>query len=281
MEPNQQPQQQPNQNYSTMPLNTQPGDQVAPAGSSLTSNDVPPPEKKPNPNSTQNSLLIAEIRDGIVIMQDGSYRAAMIAQSINFDLMSSQEREGVELAFQGFLNALDFPTQILVRSRRVDLRGYMNKLQKRRAEQDNILLGLLMDDYIAYVQYLAESANIMDKQFYVVVPYYPPLREALVNKATKLTDNFKKKKSSEVITISEEEFSKAKVEMKNRVQAILEAMNQMGVQAVPLNTQELIELYYQYYNPDTAEAQPLIDHQDLETEVVTKGPAPQGVMGGS
>jgi hypothetical protein len=134
-----------------------------------------------------------------------------------------------------------------------------------------------MDDYIAYVQYLAESANIMDKQFYVVIPFYPPLREALVNKASKLAG----KKRTPVITISEDEFLKAKTEMKNRVQAALEAMNQMGVQAVPLNTQELIELYYQYYNPDTAEAQPLIDHNDLEGEIVTKGPAPIGTVGSS
>jgi type IV secretory pathway VirB4 component len=250
-----------------------PGTRVGAPGPQFSSGDVAPTDTKPNPHSTQNSLLIAEIRDGIVIMQDGSYRAVLIAQSINFDLMSPQEREGVELAYQGFLNSLYFPVQIVLRSRRIDLRNYMNKLTKRRADQDNILLGLLMDDYIAYVQYLAESANIMDKQFYVIIPFYPPLREALVNKASKLAS----KKRTPVITISEDEFLKAKTEMKNRVQAALEAMNQMGVQAVPLNTQELIELYYQYYNPDTAEAQPLIDHNDLESEVVTKGPTPEGV----
>jgi type IV secretory pathway VirB4 component len=281
VDPNQPPQdiQPPSQfpgQYTGMP-----GSSVIPPGAVPSptpggGNVTPPP--KANPNSTQNSLLIAEVRDGIVIMQDGSYRAVLIAQSINFDLMSPQEREGVELAYQGFLNSLYFPIQIVLRSRRIDLRNYMNKLEKRRSDQDNILLGLLMDDYIAYVQYLAESANIMDKQFYVVIPFYPPMREALANKASKLAGGIKKK--SEVITISEDEFVKAKTEMKNRVQAALEAMNQMGVQAVPLNTQELIELYYQYYNPDTAEAQPLIDYRDLEGELVTKGPVPTGVIGG-
>jgi type IV secretory pathway VirB4 component len=282
----------PNQQPQTIdPLSQLPGQYAAQGGAQVPGARVSPPgtvtpsqgtvtaaPPKTNPNSTQNSLLIAEIRDGIVIMQDGSYRAVLIAQSINFDLMSPQEREGVEFAYQGFLNSLYFPVQIVLRSRRIDLRNYMNKLDKRRSEQDNILIGLLMDDYIAYVQYLAESANIMDKQFYVVIPFYPPMREALVNKASKLAGGVKKK--SEVITISEDEFVKAKTEMKNRVQAALEAMNQMGVQAVPLNTQELIELYYQYYNPDTAEAQPLIDYRDLEGEMVTKGPAPAGVVGG-
>jgi type IV secretory pathway VirB4 component len=241
--------------------------------------NVPPPEnKRANPNSTQNTLLIAEVRDGIVIMQDGSYRAVMLAQSINFDLMSQQEREGVEAGYQGFLNSLYFSIQIVVRSRRVDLRGYMSRLEKIRTEQDNILLGLLMDDYIAYVQYLASSANIMDKQFYVVIPYYPTATEVLLNKASKFA-RLLKKNAQEVVTISEEDFLKAKTEMKNRVQAVLEAMNQMGVQAVPLNTQELIELYYDVYNPDTAAAQPLIDYQNLEGEMVTKAAPP--VAGGA
>ncbi len=286
MDPSQQPQggQPPSQfpgQYSGVPGMEVPGARVMPSGAAApapVSATVTPPAK-PNANSTQNSLLIAEIRDGIVIMQDGSYRAVLMAQSINFDLMSPQERDGVELAYQGFLNSLYFPIQIVLRSRRIDLRNYMNKLEKRRSDQDNILLGLLMDDYIAYVQYLAESANIMDKQFYVVIPFYPPMREALANKASKLAGGVKKK--SEVITISEDEFVKAKTELKNRVQAALEAMNQMGVQAVPLNTQELIELYYQHYNPDTAEAQPLIDYRDLEGEMVTKGPVPFGTVGSS
>lgn len=238
---------------------------------------TPPPKgadnakkKKQNHDSTQNTLLVAEIRDGIVIMQDGGYRAVLMAQSINFDLMSQQEREGIEAAYQGFLNSLYFETQIMMRSRRVDLRGYMQRLEKRRANQDNILLGMLMDDYMSYVQYLAQNANIMDKQFYIVIPYYTTGTEALTNKASKFAKIFKKQ-SSEVITISEAEFVKAKTEMKNRVQAVLESFNQMGVQAVPLNTQELIELYYGVYNSETADTQPLANFQNLEGEVVTRG----------
>lgn len=254
-----------------VPLQT-PGAEFVPQGA-LPAGSAAPTPKQANRKTTQNTLLIAEIRDGIVIMQDGSYRAVMLAQSINFDLMSPQEREGVESAFQGFLNSLYFPVQITLRSRRIDLRGYLTKLDKIRSEHDNVLLGLLMDDYMAYIQYLAQSANIMDKQFYVVLPYYTSTTEALLNKASKFAKLFKKQ-GGEVITISEDEFVKAKTEMKNRIQALLESMNQMGVQAVPLNTQELIELYYDVYNPDTAAAQPLTNYQNLEGEVVTKGQAP-------
>ena len=104
-----------------------------------------------NPNSTQNTLQIAEIRDGIVIMNDGSYRAVIMVKSINFDLMSQAEQEAVEYAYQGFLNSLYFPVQIFIRSQRVDIGPYLDKLSKIRRDQDNMLLGVLMDDYINFI----------------------------------------------------------------------------------------------------------------------------------
>src|ERR1700740_1509909 len=100
-----------------------------------------------NPNSTQNALQISEIRDGIVIMNDGSFRAVIMCKSINFDLMSPQEREAVEFSYQGFLNSLYFPIQIFIRSQKVDLRPYLERMDKIRVGQDNMLLGLLMEDY--------------------------------------------------------------------------------------------------------------------------------------
>src|SRR6185312_1202434 len=128
---------------------------------------------KSNPNSTQNMLQIAEIRDGIVIMSDGSFRSVVMVKSINFDLMSPQEQEAVEYSYQGFLNSLYFPIQISIRSQRIDLQPYVEKLDKIRTEHDNMLLALLMDDYIGYIDQLAQQTNIMDKKFYIVVPFFP------------------------------------------------------------------------------------------------------------
>src|SRR6476620_10532382 len=108
-------------------------------------------QPKSNPNSTQNTLQIAEIRDGIIIMNDGSFRSVIMAKSINFDLMSPQEREAVEYSYQGFLNSLYFPIQIFIRSQKVDLRPYIEKLDKIRTEHDNMLLALLMEDYIQFL----------------------------------------------------------------------------------------------------------------------------------
>ncbi len=139
----------------------------------LAAQTAPLPTKSTHPNSTQNTLQIAEIRDGIVIMNDGSFRSVIMAKSINFDLMSSQEQEAVEYSYQGFLNSLYFPVQIFIRSQKVDLQPYLDKLDKIRTEHDNMLLALLMEDYIDYMDQLSQQTNIMDKKFYIVVPYFP------------------------------------------------------------------------------------------------------------
>jgi hypothetical protein len=229
---------------------------------------------KSNPNSTQNTLQIAEIRDGIVIMNDGSFRSVVMVKSINFDLMSPQEQEAVEYAYQGFLNSLYFPVQIFVRSQKVDLQPYIEKLDKIRTEHDNMLLALLMDDYIGYIDQLAQQTNIMDKKFYVVVPYFPTIdvQKALTqskNFMSGLTQLFNSREDH--VVINEGDLEKAKTELRNRVQSVLGGLLQCNIQGLPLDTQELIELYYDTYNPDTATRQQLKNFNDLTADIVTKG----------
>ena len=145
------------------------------AGSATTPTPDKSPEnkKQSGPISTQNTLLFSEMRENMIIMSDGSFRAVIECESINFDLMSSREREGIEFSYQNFINSLYFPIQILVRSRRVDIGPYLDRLADIRRNQDNMLLNVLMDDYMDFIDVLAQEANIMDKSFYVVVPYYP------------------------------------------------------------------------------------------------------------
>ncbi len=232
------------------------------------------PQPRTNPNSTQNTLQISEIRDGIVIMNDGSFRGVVMVKSINFDLMSAQEQEAVEYAYQGFLNSLYFPVQIFIRSQKVDLQPYIEKLDKIRTEHDNMLLALLMDDYIGYIDQLAQQTNIMDKKFYVVIPYFPVIdvQKALTqskNFFTGVAQLFKTKEDH--ITINEADLEKAKTELRNRVQAVLAGLQQCNIQGLPLDTQELIELYYDTYNPDTATRQQLKNFDDLTADMIVKG----------
>ncbi len=229
---------------------------------------------KSNPNSTQNTLQIAEIRDGIVIMNDGSFRSVVMVKSINFDLMSPQEREAVEYSYQGFLNSLYFPVQIFLRSTRVDLRPYIEKLDKIRTEHENMLLSLLMEDYIVYIDQLSLQTNIMDKRFYVVIPYFPvaDIQKALTQSKSffsGLAGMFNSKEQH--VVINEGDLAKAKDELRNRVQSVLGGFQQCGIAGLPLDTQELIELYYDTYNPDTATRQKLKNFADLSAPIVTKG----------
>jgi type IV secretory pathway VirB4 component len=233
-----------------------------------------PVQGKTNPNSTQNTLQIAEIRDGIVIMNDGSFRSVVMLKSINFDLMSGAEQEGVEAGYQSFLNSLYFPIQIFVRSQKVDLTPYIDRLDKIRTEHDNMLLAMLMEDYIGFMSDLASQTNIMDKKFYLVIPYFPvvDVQKALTsskNLFTGIGSLFSRKEAH--VVINEAVLEQAKTELRNRVQAVLGGLLQCSVQGLPLDTQELIELYYDTYNPDTATRQQLKNFDDLNTPVVTKG----------
>lgn len=227
-----------------------------------------------NPNSTQNTLQIAEIRDGIVIMSDGSFRSVVMVKSINFDLMSQGEQEAVEFSYQGFLNSLYFPIQIFIRSQKVDLQPYIAKLDKIRSEHDNMLLALLMEDYIGYIDQLGQQTNIMDKKFYVVIPYFPTvdIQKGLTqskNFITGVVSLFDKKEQH--VVINEEDLEKAKTELRNRVQAVLSGLLQSSIQGLPLDTQELIELYYDTYNPDTATRQQLKNFGQFDADIITKG----------
>ena len=200
------------------------------------------------PISTQTSIPISEIRDGLVIMKDGSFRAVVACKSINFT------------------------TQILVRSQRVDIGPYIDKLANIRRNNDNMLLGVLMDDYINFIDILSQEANIMDKSFFIVIPYYSsPDAEKLVQQTKDFFRSFQKNKEIPITRIDHVTYEKAISELNNRTDSVLSGLFQTGIQAVRLNTKELSELFYNFNNPDTAVREPLVDFTKLATTYVKKG----------
>ncbi len=240
--------------------------------------------KKTSVNTTQKSLLFSELRDNMIVMNDGSFRAVIACQSINFDLMSNREREGVEYSYQNFLNSLNFDVQILVRSQRVDIAPYIDKLLVKRRQQDNMLLGVLMDDYIDFIGLLAQEANIMDKSFFVVVPYFPAGDpRQIVEKGKGFFARFFSQAKTERVKISKTDYEKAKDEIKNRSDSVMSGLFAIGIQCARLSTKELGELYYNVYNPDTAVNQPLGDFTN-NTEIYTRkatGEPPHPTEGGA
>lgn len=281
MQPNnQQPAFQPQQPAQQQAFNATP--QQIPAANPQQSTQPSQPQNKPS--SAQNSLLFSEMRENMIIMHDGSFRAVIRCQSINFDLMSSREREGVEFSYQNFLNSLHFPVQILIRSRRVDIGPYINRLLDIRRSQDNMLLNVLMDDYINFIDVLAQEANIMDKGFYIVVPYYPTGDLNEIKKQAKgLFDSFfGGKKEATVTKIDQVAYEKAKDELKNRVDSVMSGLFQMGVKSGQLNTEQIGQLFYSAYNPDTSANQPIdaINSSELSGVYVRKGEGEQPQTGG-
>ena len=279
--PTEQPVQQPAQAYQQMPQ--QPTQQ--PTQHMIQQQPAPGQPSAPNqqqipsthattdsPVATQSTLLISELRDSLVIMKDGSFRAVIACKSINFDLMSAAEREGVEYSYQNFLNSLTFTIQILVRSQRVDIGPYLERLSDIRRNNDNMLLGVLMDDYINFIDILSQEANIMDKSFFIVIPYYTsPEAEKALEESKNFFKTFGKTKAPEVTRINRDTYEKAITEINNRVESVISGLFQIGIQSVRLNTKELGELYYNFNNPDTAVREPLGDFKKIATTYVKKG----------
>jgi hypothetical protein len=238
---------------------------------------TPPPQQDPKaakeaPTSTQSTLLLSELRDGMVIMKDGSFRAVVACKSINFDLMSSMEREGVEYSYQNFLNSLNFTVQIMIRSQRVDIAPYLDRLAEIRRNNDNMLLGVLMDDYMNFIDILSQEANIMDKSFFVIIPYYSsPDAEKIINQSKSFFKGLFGEKAPEITKIDRTTYEKAVSEINNRVDTIMSGLFQIGIHSVRLNTKELSELFYNFNNPDTSVREPLVDFTKLATTYVRKG----------
>src|SRR5574344_1785229 len=203
-----------------------------------------------SPSSTQTTLLISELRDSMVIMKDGSFRAVVACKSINFDLMSETEREAIEYSYQGFLNSLNFTVQILIRSQRVDIGPYLERLTDIRQNTDNMLLGVLMDDYINFIDILSQEANIMDKSFFIVIPYYSSdeaekasTQNELVEHTTKL-DQSKQNRSEWNQNLRDLENKKVKIQQQQQAQFKLQAKLQAQIEKF----KELIDNHLNYLN---------------------------------
>ena len=230
-------------------------------------NSVTPPKKNKNKRlSTQAHLQFSEIKDGIVVMRDGSLRMVVMCSPTNFDLKSPTERDAIEFAYQGFLNGLHFPVQIVIQSRKVDLDNYLDSLENLQSNQANPLLAGLMDDYIYNIRALLEEVNIMDKKFYVLVPYYT----SAVSKQNIFTGVKKLFAGEGQVTQTSKEYEQRRRELIQRTNLVAGGLAQIGIRSVVLNTQEIIELYYNSYNIDESQNQALGSVDQITTPAVVR-----------
>jgi len=223
---------------------------------------VPARKATTSTRNTQRLLEIAEIKDDVVVLKDGSLRVVVLVSSINFSLKSDDEQTAIIQGYIGFLNSLDFPLQIVVQSRRLNIAGYLDMLKNLENEQTNELLKMQTGQYRQFIRELVELGDIMNKRFYVIVPYDPAsdmgkgfwsrLREAL--------------RPALIIHLSKNRFLKHRHELMQRVDHVIGGLNSLSLEAAVLSTQALIELYYGTYNPEIAQIAPLVDVNDLQVE---------------
>jgi len=215
--------------------------------------------------STQAHLDIVEIREGITILKDGGLRMTLLASSVNFALKSEQEQNAIVMGYQNFLNSLTFPIQILMQSRRLDLEKYLQKLELRLKSETNELIQIQINDYIAYIRKLVTIANIMEKKFFIVIPYAPPKAQT-----RSFFDQILNPTANRAPLMSEIEFKKYREEMTERANVVAGGLGALGVKIISLSTQQVIELLYSSYNLEEAEAEKLVENQNLSGSIIEK-----------
>ena len=197
--------------------------------------------------ATQQFVAVKEIRNGTIILKDGGDRGVLICSSVNFGLKSADEQHAITLGFQNFLNTLDFSVQIVVNSRKMDLRPYLTLLENKTPEQKTELMRIQLHEYIEFVRSFADQANIMTKSFYIVVPYAPHVSAASAVSFLKRDSAAIKNAAADV------SFEEGLAQLEQRVSLVIGGLSGTGVRAIPLGTEEIIELMYRSFNPGELE----------------------------
>ncbi|MBN2096227.1 hypothetical protein JW752_02390 [Candidatus Peregrinibacteria bacterium] len=223
-------------------------------------------QKKGSPAaSTQLYLNIAEIKDNIVILKNGGLRAVLQTSSVNFNLKSEEEQNSIIYAYQGFLNSLDFPIQIMVQSRKLDIDKYIENVKEMAEKHETPLLKEQTLEYADYIQKLIEYADIMEKNFYVVVPY-DPYRTQNLNMFAKFMQSISAQDSVDAIKRRHHEFEELKKHLGERVNSVKNGLEACNLRVAQLTTPQLVELFYKIYNPQTAHNEKIEDVTKVDLE---------------
>lgn len=205
--------------------------------------------------STQEFLEIKDIRDGVLILKNNQVRGILMVSSVNFALKSEDAQNSIIYAFQNFLNSLDFYCQIIIQSRNINITPYIDTIKKLEEHQTNELLKTQTASYVEFIKELVKGENVVTKSFYVIVPYL--LTDALgvggLAKQYNVLGSFGKKKSHQE-GMSDEDFDKCKVQLWQRMEFLANGLRRCGLDAAPLTTPEIVELFWAIHHPSEAEA---------------------------
>lgn len=208
-----------------------------------------PPPKKQSAASTQEFLPIEAMREGVVVLKGNQgMRAILMVSSLNFALKSEEEQDALVFQYENFLNALDFPLQIVVQSRRLNIRPYLEVLAGRQKEETNELLKVQIGEYAEFIKSFVDLSNIVSKTFFVIVPFTPSVAERHGGILKRLAPFFGGRGSSAPAS-ADDQFEQSKAQLLQRVDAVSSGLRRLGLRVVQINTEELVELFYGLYNP--------------------------------
>lgn len=193
--------------------------------------------------ATQSFVPVKEVRNGVIILKEGGYRGILMCSSINFALKSEDEQRAIVGGFQNFLNTLDFSVEIVVHSRKMDIRPYLALLSERMEAQTSELMRLQLREYIQFIRGFMDSTSIMTKIFYIVVPYTPGLGTGVSSAVS-----FLKHKDSAKLDPAASSFEDDRVQLEQRMALAAGGLASSGLRAIPLGTEEIIELLYRSFN---------------------------------
>ncbi len=205
----------------------------------------------PSNGSTQQFVPIQEVRDGVLLLKDGGMRAILLASSLNFALKSEEEKNAIIFQFQDFLNSLDFSVEIVIQSRKLDIRPYIALLEGREKEQTNNLMKIQTREYIEFIKSFTESTNIMTKNFFVVIPYTPASLSG--QKVSGISSFFQTKTTKEKSATTEANFEENRTQLEQRLSVVEQGLMRTGIRVARLGTEEIIELFYKAFNPGEVE----------------------------
>ena len=189
----------------------------------------------------QQFVSIQDIRDGVVILKNGSMRMLLMVSTMNFALKSEDERGATLMQFQNFLNSLEFTTQIYVQSRRLDIKPYLNILASKLKDDVPSLMRIQIEEYMEFIKKFTDNSNIMTKTFFVVIPY------STIQIPGTITD--RGQTDQQIETKETERFENGKSQLLQRANIVKQGLSRTGLRAIPLGTDEVVELYYRIFNP--------------------------------
>jgi type IV secretory pathway VirB4 component len=218
--------------------------------------------KKSEGSAVQKFLPIAEIKQDTIMLKNGGIRAVLDVSSMNFSLKSEDEQQAIVNSHQEFLNTLTFPLQVVVRSSKLNVDGYIADLEDRASKQKNPLLKEQTMDYARFIDRLIDVSGIMQKKFYVIIPVDPP-GIAKASFFSKYMSWLSPSDTREKALARKRTFEEMNTKMRDRVNIVKSGLENIGLTCERLPTQQLIELFYKIFNPETSQEQKLPGMGDM------------------